>query len=118
MAAGQVYAQTKLSQLSQTASHPDFVKISDYQFRNITTMSYESPLIAKWALSNGAKKIAVVAIQNDWGSQSCQNFVDYVKANGGEITDVEMFIPGLEISVHPTKVARGKPDVDLPRFLL
>ena len=111
MAAGQVYAQTKLAQLSQTASHPDFVKISEYQFRNITTMSYESPLIAKWALANGAKKIAVVAIQNDWGQSVVSNFVDYVKANGGEITDVEMFNPGTrDFRSILTKVARGKPD--------
>src|ERR1019366_9483309 len=39
MAAGQVYAQQKVPQLSQTASHPDFLKISDWQFRNITTMA-------------------------------------------------------------------------------
>ena len=111
MAAGQVYSQTKLPQLSQTASHPDFVKISEYQFRNITTMSYESPLIAKWALSNGAKKIAVVAIQNDWGQSVVSNFVDYVKANGGEITDSEMFNPGTrDFRSILTKIARSQPD--------
>jgi hypothetical protein len=67
MAAGQVYAQQKVPQLSQTASHPDFLKISDWQFRNITTMEIESPFIAKWLAENGLKKYAVVAIQNDWG---------------------------------------------------
>ncbi len=111
MAAGQVYAQTHLAQLSQTASHPDFVKISEYQFRNITTQAYEGPLIAKWALSNGAKKIAVVAIQNDWGQSVVSNFSDAVKANGGAITDVEMFNPGTrDFRSILTKVARGQPD--------
>ena len=111
MAAGQVYAQTHLAQLSQTASHPDFVKISPYQFRNITTMSYESPLVAKWALSNGAKKIAVVAIQNDWGQTGTANFVGATKANGGQITDVEFFNPGTrDFRSIITKIMRGQPD--------
>ncbi|MBS1228739.1 MAG: extracellular ligand-binding receptor [Proteobacteria bacterium] len=111
MAAGQVYAQTKLAQLSQTASHPDFVKISPYQFRNITTMDYESPLVAKWALGNGAKKIAVVAIQNDWGQTAAANFVGAVKANGGTITDTEYFNPGTrDFRSIITKISRSQPD--------
>jgi branched-chain amino acid transport system substrate-binding protein len=111
MAAGQVYAQTKLPQLSQTASHPDFTKISEYQFRNITTQAYEGPLVAKWALSNGAKKIAVVAIQNDWGQSVVSNFVDAAKAGGGEITETEFFNPGTrDFRAILTKVARSQPD--------
>jgi len=111
MAAGQVYAQTHLAQLSQTASHPDFVKISPYQFRNITTMDYESPLIAKWALGNGAKKIAVVAIQNDWGQTAAANFVGAVKVSGGEITDTEFFNPGTrDFRSIITKISRSQPD--------
>ncbi len=111
MAAGQVYAQTKLAQLSQTASHPDFVKISEYQFRNITTQAYEGPLIAKWAISNGAKKIAIVAIQNDWGQSVVSNFADAAKANGATITDVEMFNPGTrDFRSILTKIGRSQPD--------
>lgn len=111
MAAGQVYARTKLPQLSQTASHPDFVKISEYQFRNITTQAYEGPLVAKWALGNGAKKIAVVAIQNDWGQSAASNFVDAVKANGGTITETELFNPGTrDFRSILTKIARSQPD--------
>ena len=111
MASGQVYAQTKLAQLSQTASHPDFVKISPYQFRNITTMDYESPLVAKWALGNGAKKIAVVAIQNDWGQTAAANFVGAVKTNGGVITDTEYFNPGTrDFRSIITKFSRSQPD--------
>jgi len=111
MAAGQVYAQTKLAQLSQTASHPDFTKISEYQFRNITTQAYEGPLVANWALSNGAKKIAVVAIQNDWGQSVVSNFVSAVKAGGGEITETELFNPGTrDFRSILTKIARSQPD--------
>lgn len=111
MAAGQVYAQTKLPQLSQTASHPDFTKISEYQFRNITTQAYEGPLVARWALSNGVKRIAVVAIQNDWGQSVVSNFVDAVKAGGGVVTETEMFNPGTrDFRSILTKIARSNPD--------
>jgi branched-chain amino acid transport system substrate-binding protein len=111
MAAAPVYAQNKLAQLSQTASHPDFVKISEYQFRNITTQAYEGPLIANWANANGAKKIAIVAIQNDWGQSVVKYFADAVKANGGEVTETEMFNPGTrDFRSILTKVARSNPD--------
>ena len=111
MAAGQVYAQTKLPQISQTASHPDFLKISEYQFRNIYTQSSEGPLLAKWALSNGVKKIAAVAIQNDWGMSALSNFVEGVKANGGQVTDTEFFNPGTrDFRSILTKIARNQPD--------
>lgn len=111
MAAGQVYAQTKLAQISQTASHPDFLKISEYQFRNIYTQASEGPLLAKWALSNGVKKIAAVAIQNDWGMSALSNFVEGVKANGGQVTDTEFFNPGTrDFRSILTKIARNQPD--------
>jgi branched-chain amino acid transport system substrate-binding protein len=111
MAAGQVYAQQKVPQLSQTASHPDFLKISDWQFRNITTMAIESPFIAKWLADAKLKKYAVVAIQNDWGQTAVQNFTDAVKKNGNEIVDTEFFNPGnRDFRSILTKISRNKPD--------
>ena len=111
MAAGQVYAQTKVPQLSQTASHPDYVKISEYQFRNINTQAYEGPLIAKWAFDSGAKKVAVIAIQNDWGQSAAGNFVQGFKALGGTVTDTEFFNPGTrDFRSILTKIARSQPD--------
>jgi len=111
MAAGQVYAQTKVAQLSQTASHPDYVKISEYQFRNINTQAYEGPLIANWAFSQGVKKVAVVAIQNDWGQSAAKNFVEGFKAQGGTALDVEYFNPRTrDFRAILTKIGRSQPD--------
>lgn len=111
IAAGKVYAQTHLAQLSQTASHPDFVKISPWQFRNITTQAFEGPYVAKWVSSSGFKRVAVVAIQNDWGQSAAQNFVDGFKAQGGEIVATEFFNPGTrDFRAIITKIARQKPD--------
>ena len=111
MAAGQVYAQQKMPQLSQTASHPDFLKISDWQFRNITTMAIESPFIAKWLDESKLKRYAVVAIQNDWGQTAVQNFADAVKGRGNEVTATEFFNPGnRDFRSILTKISRTNPD--------
>lgn len=111
MAAAQVYAQAGVPQLSQTASHPDYVKISEWQFRNITTQAFEGPFVAKWALGEGKKKIAVIAIQNDWGQSVVSNFKDAVEKNGGQITAVEFYNPGnRDFRTILTKIAREKPD--------
>jgi ABC-type branched-chain amino acid transport systems, periplasmic component len=111
MAAAQVYAQAGVPQLSQTASHPDYVKISEWQFRNITTQAFEGPFVAKWALGEGKKKIAVIAIQNDWGQSVVSNFKDAVEKNGGQVTTVEFYNPGnRDFRTILTKVAREKPD--------
>ena len=112
MAAAQVYKEAKMPQLSQTASHPDYVKISEWQFRNITTQAYEGPFVARWAMGNPQlKKFAIVGIQNDWGQSAVQNFADGVKANGGNVVSTEFFNPGTrDFRAILTKVARERPD--------
>ena len=67
MAAAQVYKKAGMAQLSQTASHPDYAKISEWQFRNITTQAQEGPFNADWMNEEGYKKIAVISEQTDWG---------------------------------------------------
>jgi branched-chain amino acid transport system substrate-binding protein len=111
MAAAEIYAKAGMPQLSQTASHPDFVKISNWQFRNITTQSYEGPFNADWMRGAGVTKAAVVAIQNDWGLSCAGTFADAFKAKGGSITSIEYFNPGTrDFRSILTKVSRAAPD--------
>jgi len=110
MAAAEIYAKAGMPQLSQTASHPDFVKISKWQFRNITTQSYEGPFNAGWMHEMGVSKAAVVAIQNDWGLSCASNFADAFKAKGGTVTSIEYFNPGTrDFRSILTKIARAAP---------
>jgi len=112
MAAAEVYAKVGMPQLSQTASHPDYTKISKWQFRNITTQAYEGPFTAKWVKSTGAKTAAIIAIQNDWGISAAENFEKAFKDNGGKIRATEYFNPGTrDFRSILTKIARKKPDV-------
>ena len=111
MAAAEVYAKAGVPQLSQTASHPDYTKISKWQFRNITTQAYEGPFVADWMRGTGAKTVAIIAIQNDWGISAAENFETAFKAKGGKVTATEYFNPGTrDFRSILTKIGRSKPD--------
>jgi branched-chain amino acid transport system substrate-binding protein len=111
MAAAEIYAKAGMPQLSQTASHPDFVKISKWQFRNITTQAYEGPFNAGWMREKGISKASVVAIQNDWGQSCAGNFVDAFKAKGGTVLSTEYFNPATrDFRSIVTKLNRAAPE--------
>lgn len=111
MASAQVYKEAGMPQLSQTASHPDYAKISPWQFRNITTQAQEGPYNADWMKARGYKKVAIIAEQTDWGQTVVSNFADEFKKNGGQVVFSEFFNRGLaDFRPLITKIAREKPD--------
>lgn len=111
MAAGEVYGKEGLPQLSQTASHPDFLKVSNWQFRNITTQAQEGPFNAKWLRDAGVKTVAVIGLQNDWGLSATGEFAKAFEALGGKVTGTELFNPGArDFKAILTKVSQAKPE--------
>ena len=111
MASAQIYARVGMPQLTPTASHPDYTKISKWQFRNQFTQAFEAPYEARWLMGMGLKKIAIITIQNDWGLSVNTNFTETVKKEGGEIVANELFNPGTrEFRTILTKIARARPD--------
>ncbi|SNY92877.1 branched-chain amino acid transport system substrate-binding protein [Cohaesibacter sp. ES.047] len=111
MAAAQVYRKAGMVQLSQTASHPDFARISKWQFRNITTQNQEGAVNAEWLMSKGIKKVAVIAEQSDWGQSVVKGFAEPFEAAGGEVVYTEFFNRGLaDFRSIITKIADQKPD--------
>jgi branched-chain amino acid transport system substrate-binding protein len=111
MAAAQIYKKAGMAQLSQTASHPDYAKISEWQFRNITTQAQEGVFNADWMNEKGFKKIAVIAEQTDWGQSVVKDFAEKVEANGGEVVFTEFFNRGLpDFRSLITKIERAEPD--------
>jgi len=111
MAAGEVYAKEGVPQISQTASHPDYTKVSKWQFRNMATQAAEGPFNASWAIETGVKTIAVVAIQNDWGISAAEHFAKGFEAKGGKVRAIEYFNPGTrDFRSILTKIARKKTD--------
>jgi branched-chain amino acid transport system substrate-binding protein len=111
MASAQVYKDAGMPQLSQTASHPDYAKISQWQFRNITTQAQEGPYNADWMTSKGHKRVAIIAEQTDWGQTVVGNFTEALKAKGGQAVFSEFFNRGLaDFRPIITKIARERPD--------
>ena len=111
MAAAQVYKKAGMAQLSQTASHPDYAKISKWQFRNITTQTQEGAYNAKWLMDSGYKSVAVIAEQTDWGQSVVKGFADAFEALGGKVVYSEFFNRGLaDFRPIITKLEDQKPD--------
>ncbi|RAH99358.1 amino acid ABC transporter substrate-binding protein [Acuticoccus sediminis] len=111
MAAAQVYSRAGMPQLSQTASHPDYTKISEWQFRNITTQNQEGPYNADWMTELGIKKVAVIAEQTDWGQSVVAGFTKQFEADSGEVVFSEYFNRGLkDFRSVITKIQRSEPD--------
>ena len=113
-AGSHIYQKNGLVQLSPTSSHPDFTKGGNFIFRNISTQADEGPIVAKYAVNDlHKKKIAVIYINNDWGVVAKDNFVKGVQDAGGEIVDVEAYLPeqGKDFSAILTKIRDKNPDM-------
>lgn len=109
-----IYQKNGLVQLSPTSSHPDFTKGGNFIFRNIATQADEGPVVAKYAVNDlHKKKAAVIYINNDWGVVAKDNFIKGVKEAGGEVVDVEDYLPeqGKDFSAILTKIREANPDV-------
>ncbi len=119
MAAAPVYEKAHMVQLSPTASHMDFTKKGDYMFRVVATQGYEGPYNARWAVKDlGAKKIATIYINNDWGVDANKYFVEEARKLGADIVAQEAFTPGeKDFAAILTKLKGLNPDlIYLPTF--
>ncbi|MBK1663869.1 amino acid ABC transporter substrate-binding protein [Rhodospirillum rubrum] len=94
MAAGSIYGKEGIPQLSPTAAHPDYIKISPWQFRAITTPAFEGPNNAAWMIGDGFTSVAVIGVTTDWGLASAQAFRKAFELRGGAVVVNEEVPPG------------------------
>ena len=113
MAAAPIYEKANMAQVSPTSSHPDFTKKGRNMFRVIGTQAAEGPFNARWAVKDlGAKTVATLYINNDWGVAANKYFTEAVKAMGGKVVAQEAFAPGeKDFSSVMSKIKRANPDV-------
>lgn len=112
MAAGPILAEAHLTQISPTASHPDFTKISPYQFRTVSTNpTMVTPHVHMLTDMMGMKKIAIVYFNDDWGLIVSQLTADRLKQLGIPVVLVEAMIPDAR-DFRPliTKIRSAGPD--------
>lgn len=112
MAAAPILADAGISQVSPTASHPDYSTMSEYQFRISNTQKTISDVHADLLVKTlGFKKIAIIYFQDDWGSYVASSTTEKVQAMGAEVVLSEAMVPeGRDYRALVTKVLAAKPD--------
>jgi branched-chain amino acid transport system substrate-binding protein len=94
MAAAPILAEAKLAQVAPTAGHPDYVKISPYQFRTTPThVSMVQPHVDLLTRTMGMKRIAIVYFKDDWGMVTNTMVSEALKKAGAQVVMSEAMIP-------------------------
>lgn len=112
MAAAPIFAEGKLAQVAPTAGHPDYVKISPYQFRTTPThASMVQPHVDMLTKKLGMKKIALVYFKDDWGMVTNTMVSKRLKEVGAEVVLSEAMIPETrDFRPLVTKIKSAQPD--------
>jgi branched-chain amino acid transport system substrate-binding protein len=101
-----------MPQVSPTASHPDYSKISKYQFRITNTQKLLAPIHADMLAKRlGMKKIAILYFQDDWGIFVNNSTAEKLKEAGAQVILQEAMIPeARDFRALVTKVKAAEPD--------
>lgn len=112
MAAAPILTEARLAQVSPTASHPDFTKISEYQFRMVNTQQSLAFVHRDLLLDKlGLKRIAILYYQDDWGNFVNTSTAEKVREAGAEVVLQEAMIPDTkDFRALVTKVKATEPD--------
>lgn len=113
MAAAEIYNSGELTQISPTASHPEYTKIGKFSFRAGTTQEVEGPVIAEWAVGElGYKTVSSIYINNDWGIVANKYFVLKAKALGADVILEEPYLGGeKDFAAIITKIKHQNPEM-------
>jgi branched-chain amino acid transport system substrate-binding protein len=94
IAAGQIFAGARVPQVSPSSSHPDYTKISKYQFRIPNTQDTMSLMYVKTLKENAPhKRVAVIYYQDDWGIFVGKATKAALEEGGSEVPVFEAMLP-------------------------
>jgi branched-chain amino acid transport system substrate-binding protein len=108
-----IYQNAKVPMISAYAIHPDIPRAGDYIFQQ----SFPGPVQGKvggyMAVDDlGAQEIAILYVDNDFGSTLNDNFQKYVEEKGAEVVYVDSFgIGEREFNPVLTKIKGLNPDL-------
>src|SRR6056297_221301 len=108
-----IYHNAKVPMISAYAIHPDIPKTGDYIFQQSFPGPVQGRVGGYMAVDDlGAQKIAILYVDNDFGSTLNDNFQEYVKEKGAEVVYVDSFAIG-EREFNPvlTKIKGLNPDL-------
>ncbi|WP_083931138.1 ABC transporter substrate-binding protein [Kaistia granuli] len=94
IAAGEIFAAAGVPQVSPSSSHPDYTKISKYQFRIPNTQDTMSLKYVS-ALKDNAphKRVAIIYFQDDWGIFVGNATKAALEKDGSEVPVFEAMLP-------------------------
>ena len=114
MAISPIFQREGILQYAITASHPDVTNEGEYIFRGVRTQATESLEFVDFAYNGlGMRNIALLYINNDFGTSVSNIFEQGFSAAGGNIVAVESFIEGQTKDFSPmlTKIKAAAPDM-------
>jgi branched-chain amino acid transport system substrate-binding protein len=112
-----VTAPSGVVQISPASSSPSFTNLAEqgktggWWFRTITSDALQGTIAAKYALDLGFKKLAIIHVNNDFGSNMVKEFAKAYQALGGTIVSTTPYNEN-QPSYAPevTKAMEGSPD--------
>lgn len=112
IAAANVFAEAKMPQVSPTSSHPDYTKISPFQFRMPNTQDIVAVLNADLIMDTlGATTVAIPYFQDDWGIFVGEATKAEVEKRGGKVVLLEAMTPqARDFRSMVTKIRALEPD--------
>lgn len=111
LAAQPIYDAAKMLQVSPTCSAVNFAPGSVWSFECLGTQDVQGEFMAQWAYDNGARKVAVLYLNSDWGISVDQGFAKAFVALGGEIVIEEPYNDGeTDFTAALTKLRETGPD--------
>jgi len=94
IAAGEIFADVGMPQVSPSSSHPDFTKISNFQFRIPNTQETMSVKYVDTLKANAPhEKVAVIYFQDDWGIFVGNATKAALEEGGSEVPVFEAMLP-------------------------
>lgn len=94
IAAGEIFAKANMPQISPSSSHPDYTKISKYQFRIPNTQDTMSLMYVKTLKDNAPHaRVAVIYFQDDWGIYVGNATKAALEKGGSEVPVFEAMLP-------------------------
>lgn len=111
LAAGPIYNQARLVNITPISSHPDVTKIGPYVYRQSITQPQEGAVNGQYLQDLGVKTMAMIGIPNDYGKAN----IHFTKLNfekrGGKITFEEFVRPDAQdFRQALQKAMQGNPD--------
>ena len=115
--AAPICQQAKIPLISPAATNPKVTEVGDYISRVCFTDSFQGMVMAKFTLSKGFKKVAVLTdVKSDYSIGLAEFFQKALVAGGGERAEILVGRQGLQTAAHVDQSGETRSDL-YPRLL-